>query len=80
MLPYVRQDVPIFIIFRALGVIADEDILSLICYDMADDAFTDMLKPSVEEGRDHQSQDVSLLERSYQNRSLIKAIFESEIP
>jgi DNA-directed RNA polymerase II subunit RPB2 len=58
-LPYVRQDIPIFIIFRAMGILPDEDILSLICYDLEDDAFTDMLKPSVEEGHGYQTQDVS---------------------
>lgn len=59
-LPYVRQDIPIFIIFRAMGILPDEDILSLICYDLEDDAFTDMLKPSVEEGHGYQTQDKSL--------------------
>jgi hypothetical protein len=48
-----------------MGIIPDEDILALVCYDLDDDAFTDMMKPSVEEGRDYQSQDVS-------RRSLIK--------
>lgn len=43
-----------------MGILPDEDILSLICYDLEDDAFTDMLKPSVEEGHGYQTQDVSL--------------------
>lgn len=59
-LPYVKQDIPIFVIFRAMGILPDEDILKLICYDLDDDAFTDMLKPSVEEASRIQTQDAAL--------------------
>lgn len=35
-LPYIRVDIPIVIVFRALGFIADKDILELIVYDFND--------------------------------------------
>ena len=34
-LPYIRSDIPIFIAFRALGFVADKDILEHIVYDLA---------------------------------------------
>ena len=30
--PYIREDVPVMIVFRALGFVPDKDILSRICY------------------------------------------------
>jgi hypothetical protein len=41
-----------------MGILSDEDIMKLICYDMNDDAFTDMLKPSIEEAKNTQTQEV----------------------
>jgi DNA-directed RNA polymerase II subunit RPB2 len=32
-LPYIKTDIPIIVIFRALGIVADRDILEHICYD-----------------------------------------------
>lgn len=32
-LPYIKSDIPIIIVFRALGIVADRDILEHICYD-----------------------------------------------
>ncbi|ODV95053.1 hypothetical protein PACTADRAFT_50877 [Pachysolen tannophilus NRRL Y-2460] len=48
-LPYIKQDVPIVIVFRALGVVPDGDILEHICYDENDWQMLEMLKPCVEE-------------------------------
>ena len=31
---YIKVDIPIWVVFRALGVISDRDILEHICYDM----------------------------------------------
>ena len=47
-LPFVRNPVPVFIVFRALGVQSDEDILRLIFPD-ADGAETKMLAPLLHE-------------------------------
>ncbi|AGO11076.1 AaceriAFR404Cp [[Ashbya] aceris (nom. inval.)] len=49
-LPYIKQDIPIVIIFRALGIIPDGEILEHICYDQNDWQMLEMLKPCVEEG------------------------------
>lgn len=48
-LPYIKQDIPIVIVFRALGVVPDGDILEHICYDENDWQMLEMLKPCVEE-------------------------------
>ncbi|KAH8927818.1 DNA-dependent RNA polymerase II second largest subunit [Atractiella rhizophila] len=48
-LPYIRNDIPIIIVFRALGIIPDRDILDHICYDREDIELFERLKPSLEE-------------------------------
>jgi DNA-directed RNA polymerase II subunit RPB2 len=48
--PYVKDQVPIAILFRALGVVSDEDILNHICFDKNDTQMLEMLKPCIEEG------------------------------
>jgi DNA-directed RNA polymerase II subunit RPB2 len=50
MLPYIKADVPMAIVFRALGVVSDEDILNHIVYDKNDTQMMELLKPSIEEG------------------------------
>jgi len=59
-IPYIRQDIPIVIIFRALGFVADRDILDHICYDHSDAALMSLLKPSLEEAFEIQDQQVAL--------------------
>ena len=49
-IPYIKVDIPIWVVFRALGVISDRDILEHICYDMQDDQMLEMLKPCIDEG------------------------------
>ena len=48
-LPYIRQEVPIVIVFRALGFVADRDILEHIVYDFSDASLMEMVRPSLEE-------------------------------
>jgi DNA-directed RNA polymerase II subunit RPB2 len=48
-LPYIRSDIPIVVVFRALGIIPDKDILDHICYDRNDTQLYEMLKPCLEE-------------------------------
>ena len=40
----------IVLVFRALGVVPDGDILEHICYDQSDTEILEMLKPCIEEG------------------------------
>eukprot|EP00727_Mastigamoeba_balamuthi_P011600 m51a1_g7062 putative dna-directed rna polymerase ii subunit rpb2-like (1207) ;mRNA; f:172808-177135 len=49
-IPYVQKDVPIVVLFRALGVVSDKEILQYICYDIDDREMTELLRPSLVEG------------------------------
>ena len=59
-LPYIKSDIPIAIVFRALGVVSDEDILNHICYDRNDTPMLEMLKPCLEEAFVIQDREVAL--------------------
>ena len=59
-LPYIRNDIPIVIVFRALGVVPDRDILQHICYDFNDTQMLEMLKPCIEEAFVIQDREVAL--------------------
>lgn len=63
-LPYVRQEIPMVVVFRALGFVADRDVLEHIVYDTSeeagDKAMMNLLKPSLEEAFVIQDQDVAL--------------------
>jgi len=60
-LPYIKADIPIWIVFRALGIISDRDILEHICYDLGDTQMVEMLKPCIDEGFVMQDKEVSFL-------------------
>ncbi|KAK5166784.1 DNA-dependent RNA polymerase II [Oleoguttula sp. CCFEE 6159] len=59
-LPYVKSDIPIAIVFRALGIVSDEDILNHICYDRNDTQMMEILKPCIEEAFVIQDREVAL--------------------
>ncbi|KAI0018667.1 DNA-dependent RNA polymerase 2 rpb140 [Xylariomycetidae sp. FL0641] len=59
-LPYVKSDLPIAIVFRALGVVSDEEILNHICYDRNDSQMMEMLRPCIEEAFCIQDREVAL--------------------
>ncbi|EGD81574.1 DNA-directed RNA polymerase II polypeptide [Salpingoeca rosetta] len=59
-LPYVRQDVPVVVVFRALGFEDDRSILEHIIYDFNDMEMMEMLKPSLDEAFVIQNRDVAL--------------------
>ncbi|SCZ99429.1 BZ3500_MvSof-1268-A1-R1_Chr7-2g09529 [Microbotryum saponariae] len=59
-LPYIRADVPIVVVFRALDIIPDKDILEHICYDRNDAEMFEMLKPCLEDAFPIQNRDVAL--------------------
>ena len=59
-IPYIREDIPIIIIFRALGFIADRDILEHIVYDLRNTDMMELLRPSLEKAFVIQDQNVAL--------------------
>ena len=59
-IPYVKADIPILILFRALGYVADKDILEHIVYDFNDTEMLEALRASIEEAFPIQSQEVAL--------------------
>jgi DNA-directed RNA polymerase II subunit RPB2 len=59
-LPYVKVDIPIVIVFRALGIVADRDVLEHICYDFNDHEMLSLLKPCIEESFVIQGREVAL--------------------
>jgi len=71
-IPYIKVDIPIWVVFRALGVISDRDILEHICYDMQDIQMLEMLKPCIDDGFVIQDREVGLLSSPFQP-SLIRS-------
>ncbi|CAD7697142.1 unnamed protein product [Ostreobium quekettii] len=59
-LPYVSTDVPILVVFRALGFVADKDILEHIIFDFEDTELMEALRPSIEEAEPIKDQQVAL--------------------
>ncbi|KAL5519290.1 RPB2 [Sanghuangporus vaninii] len=59
-IPYIKVDIPIWVVFRALGVISDRDILEHICFDMNDSQMLEMLKPCIDDGFVIQDREVAL--------------------
>jgi len=44
ILPYIKQEIPVIIVFRALGFVSDRDILEHIVYDFDDPEMTEMVR------------------------------------
>ena len=51
--PYIRDPIPVVILFRALGFVADREILEHIVCDFSDPVLMEMVRPSLEEVRAH---------------------------
>ena len=47
-IPYIKSDVDIVILFRALGLESDKDIIDYIVFDESDNSFKELLRPSIE--------------------------------
>ena len=60
IIPYIKQEIPVMIVFRALGFVADRDILEHIIYDFDDPEMMEMVKPSFDEAFVVQEQNVAL--------------------
>ena len=56
----VKVDVPLFILFRALGTKSDKAIVEMIVYDLEDHEMIELLKPSLEEATIAYSQAAAL--------------------
>ena len=62
-MPYLRQDIPLFILFRALGFIKDKQIINFIVYDInakTNEDIINILKYSIEESSNILDQDSAL--------------------
>nr|PVC49472.1 DNA-directed RNA polymerase [Theileria orientalis] len=59
-LPYVKGDVPVPILFRALGCISDRDILQRIVYDFSDTQMLSLMRSTLEECSEYTSQEQCL--------------------
>ncbi|KAF0991385.1 hypothetical protein HZS_6904, partial [Henneguya salminicola] len=60
VLPYIKQEIPIIVLFRALGFVSDSDILEHIIYDLADNEMMEAIRPSLDEAFVIQDQNVAL--------------------
>ena len=58
--PYIKADIPVVLVFRALGFVSDRDILEHIIYDFEDQEMMEMLKPSLDEALVVQEKEVAL--------------------
>eukprot|EP01012_Entosiphon_sulcatum_P057824 TRINITY_DN8168_c0_g1_i1.p1 TRINITY_DN8168_c0_g1~~TRINITY_DN8168_c0_g1_i1.p1 ORF type:complete len:1204 (-),score=175.67 TRINITY_DN8168_c0_g1_i1:20-3631(-) len=59
-MPYIKQEIPVVILFRALGAVTDRDIMDHCIYNLEDTEMLEMLQPSLEEALAIQTQDVAL--------------------
>lgn len=58
--PGISSDIPVMIVFRALGIVSDRAILEHICYDFGDQQMMELLRPSLEEAYWIQDQELAL--------------------
>ena len=58
-MPRIKTDIPIWILFRALGVISDRDIVQLILGPEGDSTFDTIIDESIQEASDVQTQEAA---------------------
>eukprot|EP00127_Corallochytrium_limacisporum_P001517 Clim_evm2s63 gene=Clim_evmTU2s63 len=58
--PRIKAEVPIFLLFRAMGTVSDRDILGHIIYDNEDTEMMEELRPSIEESEGYQEKNQAL--------------------
>jgi len=59
-IPRIKTDIPLFILFRALGIVADKDICDLIIGTEKDDLFDAIMSETIMESQDVQTQEQAL--------------------
>ncbi len=60
-IPYVKEDIPLILLFRALGFTTDKEIFEMLCHDTSDKAMIELLKASFDEvGSERNSSDFAL--------------------
>ena len=59
-IPRIKTDIPLFILFRALGIVADKDIYDLIIGTEKDDLFDSIMSETIMEAQDVQTQEQAL--------------------
>ena len=60
ILPYIKEEIPIIVVFRALGFESDRDILEHVVYDFEDQEMMERIKPSLDEAFVIQDRNVAL--------------------
>jgi len=60
-IPYVTEEIPVVILFRALGIEPDGHVIEFICYHFNDRQMIENLKPSLEEASPVETKDEALL-------------------
>ena len=75
-----NTDIPIFVLFRALGVDSDRKIVQMIVNDMKDQDMIELLKPSLEEGLQVYSQTKALdwISRNLKVTNITTGVSEQE--
>mmetsp|Transcript_44 Transcript_44/g.122 ORF Transcript_44/g.122 Transcript_44/m.122 type:complete len:1191 (-) Transcript_44:26-3598(-) len=58
--PYIRTEIPVVIMFRALGIVADRDILEKIVFDFSDVGMLNACRCSIEDAAPIDTQDMAL--------------------
>jgi DNA-directed RNA polymerase II subunit RPB2 len=57
----VKEDIPLILLFRALGFTTDKEIFEMLCHDISDKAMIELLKASFDEvGSERNSSDFAL--------------------
>lgn len=59
-IPYVKDEISLVLLFRALGYVSDKEILEIICPDLGDIELIELLRPSLEEAECINEVDVAL--------------------
>jgi len=78
-LPYSREDIPLALVFRALGIISDKEILERIVYDLDDARMLELLKPSIEEAFACQSRAVAEIYIGNRSQTGVGTVREEQI-